>query len=226
MVYITELLITRFTFGTNTRFDIILFPKQFVIYMVMGMLLLQFFVLDTLLLGVAFVFVFITWRRLASGVNKQRYGMQLSDSTLWRNISLGFFLIALAKSITMNYGGALGEFFLTTDWNPALKPVSFGVNSLLLTTLQVAFGALIIAVPLGVGCAIYLSEYAPPRLVAVVKPTLELLAGIPSVVYGFFAAITVGPFLRIVGEGFGFSIAGWQARGLCVGCVRQRTSCA
>ena len=50
MVFITELLITRFTFGTNTRFDIILFPKQFVIYMVMGMLLLQFFVLDTLLL--------------------------------------------------------------------------------------------------------------------------------------------------------------------------------
>ena len=63
--------------------------------------------------------------------------------------------------------------------------MSFGVNSLLLTTLQVAFGALLIAVPLGVGTAIYLSEYANPRLVAIVKPTLEILAGIPSVVLRF-----------------------------------------
>ena len=70
----------------------------------------------------------------------------------------------------------------------------------LLTTLQVAFGALIIAAPLGVGCAIYLSEYAPPRLVAVVKPTLEILAGIPSVVYGFFAFIYIGPIVVEFGE--------------------------
>ena len=111
LVYIAELLITKFTIEQETKFDFILFPKQFVIYITAVLLVVQFFVLDTLLMGVAFVFVFITWRRLASAVNKQRYGMQLSDSTLWRNISLGFFLIALAKSITMNYGGALGEFF-------------------------------------------------------------------------------------------------------------------
>ena len=192
LVYIAELLITKFTIEQEP--SLIYTISKTICYLPhCCLLVIQFFVLDTLLMGVAFVFVFITWRRLASAVNKQRYGMQLSDSTLWRNISLGFFLIALAKSITMNYGGALGEFFLTTNWNPALKPVSFGVNSLLLTTLQVAFGALIIAVPLGVGCAIYLSEYAPPRLVAVVKPTLELLAGIPSVVYGFFAFIYIGP---------------------------------
>ena len=78
--------------------------------------------------------------------------------------------------------------------------MSFGVNSLLLTTLRVAFGALFIAVPLGVGCAIYLSEYASPRLVAVVKPTLEILAGIPSVVYGFFAFIYIGPIVVSIGE--------------------------
>jgi phosphate transport system permease protein len=85
--------------------------------------------------------------------------------------------------------------------------MSFGVNSLLLTTLQVAFGALFIAVPLGVGCAIYLSEYASPRLVSVVKPTLELLAGIPSVVYGFFAFIYIGPLVVELGE-FAFA-KGW-----------------
>ena len=66
--------------------------------------------------------------------------------------------------------------------------MSFGVNDLLLTTLQVAFGALLIAVP-RVGTAIYLSEYANPRLVAIVKPALEILAELPSVVYGFFAFI-------------------------------------
>ena len=60
--------------------------------------------------------------------------------------------------------------------------------------------ALFIAVPLGVGCAIYLSEYASPRLVAVVKPTLELLAGVPSVVYGFFAFIYIGPLVVEVGD--------------------------
>ena len=109
----------------------------------------------------------------------------------------------------MNYSGALGEFFLQTQWTPTgacedrrslCDTMSFGVNSLLLTTLQVAFGALIIAAPLGVGCAIYLSEYAPPRLVAVVKPTLEILAGIPSVVYGFFAFIYIGPIVVEFGE--------------------------
>ena len=67
------------------------------------------------------------------------------------------------------------------------------MNRLLLTTLQVAFGALIIAIPLGVGTAIYLSEYAHPRISAIVKPTLEILAGIPSVVYGFFAFLYIGP---------------------------------
>ena len=137
--------------------------------------------------------------------------MKVSESTLWQNITLGLFLVALAKSITVNYGGALGEFFLTTQWTPTgacsdrralCENMSFGVNSLLLTTLQVAFGALIIAVPLGVGCAIYLSEYAPPRLVAIVKPTLELLAGIPSVVYGFFAFIYIGPLVVELGDYF------------------------
>ena len=137
--------------------------------------------------------------------------MQTSDDITWRNIVIAVSVLTLLKSITMNYGGAFGEFFLQTQWTPTgacsdrrslCETMSFGVNSLLLTTLQVAFGALIIAVPLGVGCAIYLSEYAPPRLVAVVKPTLELLAGIPSVVYGFFAFIYIGPLVMELGEYF------------------------
>ncbi|GIR28138.1 MAG: hypothetical protein CM15mP42_10880 [Methanobacteriota archaeon] len=62
-----------------------------------------------------------------------------------------------------------------------------------MATLQVSVGALLIAVPLGLGTAVYLSEYANPRLVAVLKPVLELLAGIPSVVYGLFAIIFISP---------------------------------
>ena len=80
LVYIAELLITKFTIEQETKLDIILFPKQFVIYITAALLVVQFFVLDTLLMGVAFVFVFITWRRLASAVNKQRYGCLLYTS--------------------------------------------------------------------------------------------------------------------------------------------------
>jgi phosphate transport system permease protein len=162
------------------------------------------FVLGLALFGLVFV-----WRRagkaylLLSGK---------SETTPDRSVLyfLGFSSLAvLFFSITNNHGGAFGEFFFQTQWAPTgacadrralCENMTFGVNSLLLTTLQVAFGALFIAVPLGVGCAIYLSEYASPRLVAVVKPTLELLAGVPSVVYGFFAFIYIGPLVVEIGD--------------------------
>ena len=161
------------------------------------------------LLGLAFAGLVFVWRRagkaylLLSGK---------SETTTDRSVIyfLGFSSLAvLFFSITTNHGGAIGEFFFQTQWTPTgacadrralCENMAFGVNSLLLTTLQVAFGALFIAVPLGVGCAIYLSEYASPRLVAVVKPTLELLAGVPSVVYGFFAFIYIGPLVVEVGD--------------------------
>ena len=191
--------------------DILLFPRKLVVNLILLVLIVQLIFIDNRMLGLAFLFIFIGWRRLASNVKKIRYGMQTSDDITWRNIVIAVSVLTLLKSITMNYGGAFGEFFLQTQWTPTgacsdrrslCETMSFGVNSLLLTTLQVAFGALIIAVPLGVGCAIYLSEYAPPRLVAVVKPTLELLAGIPSVVYGFFAFIYIGPLVMELGEYF------------------------
>ena len=162
------------------------------------------FVLGLALFGLVFV-----WRRagkaylLLSGK---------SETTPDRSVLyfLGFSSLAvLFFSITNNHGGAFGEFFFQTQWTPTgacadrralCENMTFGVNSLLLTTLQVAFGALFIAVPLGVGCAIYLSEYASPRLVAVVKPTLELLAGVPSVVYGFFAVSYIGPLVVEIGD--------------------------
>ena len=176
------------------------FPNKYIVNSIFVILVLQFIFIKGFLLNIAILFVVLIWRRISEVEMKRQFGGHLEFTNTWKNI-LGFFaLISIFDAFTMNYGGAIGEFFLQTTWNPTGSNLSFGVNSLLLTTLQVAFGALIIAVPLGVGTAIYLSEYAHPRLVAIVKPTLEILAGIPSVVYGFFAFIYIGPLVIELGE--------------------------
>ena len=88
------------------------------------------------------------------------------------------------------------EFFLGTRWVPLLEPQSFGVLPLVWGTLLVTFGAAMIAIPIGLASAIYLSEYASERVRSIVKPVLELLAGIPTVVYGFFALTFITPLLK------------------------------
>ncbi len=88
---------------------------------------------------------------------------------------------------------------------------SFGALPLFIGTLLISFIALMIAVPLGLMSAIYLSEYSSPRFRSFAKPVLEMLAGIPTVVYGFFAAITVAPFIRDLGESLGLSLSSESA---------------
>ncbi|AAG18997.1 MULTISPECIES: phosphate ABC transporter permease subunit PstC [Halobacterium] len=88
------------------------------------------------------------------------------------------------------------EFLTGTNWDPTNG--SFGVLALVSATLMVMIGSSIIALPLGLGTATYLSEYASPRLRSVLKPALEILAGIPTVVYGFFAVIYITPALGTV----------------------------
>jgi phosphate transport system permease protein len=83
-----------------------------------------------------------------------------------------------------------------TEWSPLIAPKHYGVLPLISGTLLVVIGASLVAVPLGLASAIYLSEYASPRMRQVIKPTLEILAGIPTVVFGYFALITVTPLLR------------------------------
>lgn len=87
------------------------------------------------------------------------------------------------------------DFLFGTNWSPNLAPQSFGVLPLVGGTMVVTAIGLIVAVPLGLGAAMYLSEYADSRTRARLKPVIELLAGIPSVVYGFFALSFVTPFL-------------------------------
>jgi phosphate transport system permease protein len=91
---------------------------------------------------------------------------------------------------------SIGEFLFGTRWTPLLEPRSFGVLPLVAGTLLVLGGAGFVALPLGLGSAIYLSEYASPRKRAVLKPVLEVLAGIPTVVYGYFALTFITPALR------------------------------
>ncbi len=88
------------------------------------------------------------------------------------------------------------EFISGTRWTPLFEPRSFGVLPLLAGSVLVAAGAALVALPIGVASAIYLSEYAPDRVAKVVKPALEVLAGIPTVVYGYFALTFVTPLLR------------------------------
>ncbi|MFF1676194.1 phosphate ABC transporter permease subunit PstC [Streptomyces sp. NPDC058256] len=91
---------------------------------------------------------------------------------------------------------SFGDFITGTNWSPLFKPPHFGVLPLVGGTLMVTLIALLVAVPLGLGAAVYLSEYANPRVRTVFKPILEVLAGIPTVVYGFFALKAITPLLQ------------------------------
>jgi len=112
----------------------------------------------------------------------------------------------------------LVDFLTGTKWNPLLGRESekeFGVWALISATLIVSGIAMCLALPLGLITAIYLSEYASPRVRATIKPTLEVLAGIPTVVYGFFALTVITPTLQFVHGGFGTFNA--MAGGIAVG---------
>ncbi len=97
----------------------------------------------------------------------------------------------------------LVEFFTSTEWQPQLG--NFGIWPLLNSTLMTSLTAMLVAVPLGLFAAIYLSEYAKPGVRAALKPTLELLAGVPTVVYGYFALTFMTPLLRSL---FGIEVVG------------------
>ena len=90
------------------------------------------------------------------------------------------------------------EYLIGTNWSPILKPRSYGVLPLLGGTLLVTFIAILVAIPVGLGTAIFLSEYAPSKIRRLIKPVLEVLAGMPTIVYGYFALTFVTPQLQNV----------------------------
>ena len=103
------------------------------------------------------------------------------------------------------------HFLTSLQWSPTSDPASFGIVPLLAGTLLITLIAILIAGPLGLFSAIYMAEYASPRMRGIAKPLLEILAGIPTVVLGFFAALTVAPLIRGWGESFGLSVSSESA---------------
>ena len=133
--------------------------------------------------------------------------------------TVGIVLSLIFESVRFFGKVSILEFLFGTEWSPqtALRKDqvgasgAFGAVPLIAGTLLITAIAMLIAVPVGLLSAIYLSDYASPRVRAWVKPLLEILAGIPTVVYGFFAALTVAPYLRELGASLGLNVASESA---------------
>ena len=113
-------------------------------------------------------------------------------------VTVGVVLVLLRETLAFFSEVSIVEFLTGTRWEPLFQDQHFGVLPLLTGSILVAGGAGVIAVPLGLLTAIFLSEYASRRLRQILKPVLEVLAGIPTVVYGYFALTFVTPLLRVV----------------------------
>lgn len=109
---------------------------------------------------------------------------------------LGIVFVLFKQGLPIFRVTSLGKFLFGRFWYPTYEPPDFGILPLLLGSLWVTLGALIIAVPLGVAGAIYISEVAQSKVKEIIKPAIELLAGIPSVVYGFFGMVVVAPLVQ------------------------------
>ncbi len=131
----------------------------------------------------------------------------------------GIILSVLFESLRFFSAVPFGEFLFGLHWSPQLATRAdqagasgaFGAVPLFVGTFLISAVAMAIAVPVGMMSAIYLSEYADRRLRTVAKPTLEVLAGIPTVVYGFFAALTIAPLVRDIGLALGLSVSSESA---------------
>ncbi|TWT29579.1 Phosphate transport system permease protein PstC [Posidoniimonas corsicana] len=110
--------------------------------------------------------------------------------------TLGIVLVLMVESLQFFREVSLVEFLTSTQWSPTFRDKHYGILPLFCGTLLVTGGAILIAAPIGLGTAIYLSEYASPGVRETVKPLLEVLAGIPSVVYGVVAVTTISPIIK------------------------------
>jgi phosphate transport system permease protein len=132
--------------------------------------------------------------------------------------TVGIVASLLGQTIVFFTDIPIWKFLFGTLWSPlsgvhegTMDPDKVGAIPLFAGTLMITAIAMLVAVPVGLFSAIYLSDFASPRARAIIKPMLEILAGIPTVVYGFFAAITVAPFLRDTGAAIGLSVSSESA---------------
>ena len=158
-------------------------------------------------------------KRARNAVERIILGFLMASSSIAVLTTAGIVLSVLFESLRFFQAIPVTEFIFGLDWSPQMAiradqvgaSGAFGAVPLFAGTLLISFIAMVVAVPVGLMSAIYLAEYARPRVRAVVKPLLEVLAGIPTVVYGFFAALTVAPFIRGMGEQVGLDVASESA---------------
>ncbi|MDP6350163.1 MAG: phosphate ABC transporter permease subunit PstC [Chloroflexota bacterium] len=124
------------------------------------------------------------------------HGLLFGAAALSVLTTAGIIFTLLGETVQFFRDVSVFEFITGTRWTPLFASKDFGVLPLVNGTLAVALVAMVVAIPVGLLTAVFLSEYAPPRLRSILKPALEILAGIPTVVYGYFALLFVTPILR------------------------------
>lgn len=120
----------------------------------------------------------------------------LSSALITIAITIGIILVLTIETFSFFKEVSIFDFFTDIEWTPLFTKKHYGILPLLTGTLLTTFIAISVALPIGLSISIYLSEYAPRSFRKTIKPLLELLAAVPSVVYGFFALVVVTPFLQ------------------------------
>ncbi|MBE0423167.1 MAG: phosphate ABC transporter permease subunit PstC [Lutibacter sp.] len=120
----------------------------------------------------------------------------LSSALITVAVTVGIILVLAVEAFSFFQEVSIFDFFTDTEWTPLFTKKHYGILPLLTGTLLTTFIAISVALPIGLSISIYLSEYAPRSFRKTIKPLLELLAAVPTVVYGFFALVVVTPFLQ------------------------------
>jgi len=159
--------------------------------------------------------------RARVGVEQIMYIGLITSSTVAIFTTIGIVLSVLFETIRFFNLVPPQDFLLGLEWNPQFEgaeragsgggSATYGMIPMFVGTLLISTIALVVSVPIGLMSAIYLAEYATPKVRSTVKPLLEILAGVPTVVYGFFAALTVAPLIKTMGEGMGLTVASESA---------------
>lgn len=116
-----------------------------------------------------------------------------------------YFIFAGGLPFIAEYG--VKEFLLGTDWKPSNTPASYGILPMILGSIYITIGATILGVPIGILTAVYLSKFCSDRMYKILKPAINLMSGIPSIVYGFFALTVIVPIMRELVGGTGMTMA-------------------
>lgn len=184
--------------GSNVRQNVLLAAKEYRRLNRIGSWAMSALALVVAIGGAALAFLRISPQFRARNVSEAAIKTVLIVcSSLAILTTVGIVLSLVFETATFFGMYPASEFFLSLTWNPQFRGGSeLGIIPLLWGTLYVSFVALLFAVPIGLMAAVYLAEYASKSVRSIAKPAIEVLAGIPTIVYGLFALITVGPMLR------------------------------